>query len=515
MTITGPVQSAFGGGTAGTSYTITLGAAPGVGNSLILVANNYDQTNYITGVSGGGVTWVLARQNRISGSGNGTAEIWYGLNSTGVGTVITVTVASTPANDAYAAVNEYAGITAFDTENGFSNTVGVPTSPTLSLAGSGELVVAAVALQSGAGTPYGNSFVSFNASYSALGYADACYLIGNTGSTSFGSTSQNSAITIAAFKSAATPTASGNFFDFIKDDGGGPLAGLGYQLGLNDHDLLYASSAVQQQVAGLLAAAGVTVHRCDLLAADITNTAMVTQWATNMRAAGIQPMIVVTFGTPWTALPNTTTFASDMATLVAACPGLWWEIGNEPDQGTIAASAYVPFFSAAVTAMKAADSTCKVGPCPISNVNGGGGGTTWLAAAFAAGLAAILYDFLPFHNYPWPTSLAPTTPWSGPYSAITLIPQFTVWATAQGNTKPYWMTECGWQSVDGPMTPALQSSYMVAFLQAITGYGLVVVIPYELSDGGGETYGWMNTVGGDYYNNPKPVYTAVEALVTG
>lgn len=303
-----------------------------------------------------------------------------------------------------------------------------------------------------------------------------------------------------------------------------------YSFGTNDHFLMW-SAPTSYPIADMVAL-GVRVCRNDLYA-DATSSytgtlassetiSAVQTWAAALRAAGIQPMIVVTFSTG--VLPTTATFASNMATLVTACPGIWWEIGNEIEEswnGSISASSYVPFFSSAVTAMKAADPTCKIGPSPVANINDLGVGWTWVQAAFTAGLASVPYDFFSFHNYPYPSAAAPTVniwgPWVTPpdypasTSAITCIPYFTAQATAWGNTKPYWMTECGWQDVDTSATPnmtdALQASYMVTFLQGIESYGLAVVTPYALSDSGGETYGWYTAS----WAAPKPVVAAVEA----
>ena len=297
------------------------------------------------------------------------------------------------------------------------------------------------------------------------------------------------------------------------------MPSLGYELGLNGpNEVMYSTAVSYPSTIAALKALGATVSRQQIASTSMT-VGQVQPYYNACQAAGIQLVLVETLPDP---LPNTTTHAANLATVAAACPDIWWEIGNEPDQvPAISASLYPAFFSAAVTAIKAADPTCKIGPCPVSNINGGGGGQTWLAAAFTAGLAAIPYDFLPFHNYPYPTALPPTTAWSGPYTAITLIPQFTAWATGQGNTKPYWNTECGWQDVDTSaspnMTAALQASYMVTYLQAIAGYGLPVVIPYAMYDSGSQAYGWMDQFNynlSNQYYTPRDVYTAVQALTT-
>jgi hypothetical protein len=283
--------------------------------------------------------------------------------------------------------------------------------------------------------------------------------------------------------------------------------------GINEHFLMWTDAADYPIAA--MKTLGVKVCRCDLYGdgttSDYTGTlasaetiATVQGYAADLRAAGIQPMIVVTFKSQ----PPTAMFASEMATLVAACPGIWWEIGNELDGAGLNAAAYVPFFAAAVTAMHAADPTCKVAPAPVSNINVEGSGWNWDYTAFAAGLGAVDYDFFFFHNYPWTPNISPTTPWAGGKDAEQLIPQFTAQATAWGNKAPCGLSEWGWESPGEkyPLTAALQSSYCVAFWQSAEVQALAVAIAYELGDGGGQTYGWMTA---DWVT-PKLVYTAFE-----
>ncbi len=85
MSISGPVQEVTNssGGNVG-SFNTTI-AAPAAGNSLILCVEG--SVKLIASVSGGGVTWAPA----VTAGGPPYSEIWFGHNSSGSGTAITVT----------------------------------------------------------------------------------------------------------------------------------------------------------------------------------------------------------------------------------------------------------------------------------------------------------------------------------------------------------------------------------------------------------------------------------------
>lgn len=88
------VTSAFGSTTTGTAAVAVTIATPGIGNALIAycyIAAGVNATG-VSSISGGGVTWVKAQANNVS---SGTCEIWYGLNSSGSGTTVTITYGGT------------------------------------------------------------------------------------------------------------------------------------------------------------------------------------------------------------------------------------------------------------------------------------------------------------------------------------------------------------------------------------------------------------------------------------
>ena len=308
---------------------------------------------------------------------------------------------------------------------------------------------------------------------------------------------------------------------------------LTYTPGINDHDLMWSSPAQQAQAIADMVALGVKVHRCDLYITDLTDPTKVVQttqtfigWVGLLKAAGIQPFPVITWNDPNAAqtLPDGRVAGAALATLAKQVPGVWWEYGNEWESqeggpSTSRALAYVISFAQVVADIQAADPGCKIGPSPVANINRGGWGWSWTQYTFQAGLGAVPYDFLPFHWYQYPGNLPPTADFNndpGPGPFLTCIPTFTAQVTTWGNKAPYWLTECGWQSLttgsgDGQpeMTQALQATYITEFLQAITGYGLAVVILYELGDGGNQLFGLMTA----NWAAQKPSYAAVQALL--
>src|SRR5258708_27591484 len=80
--ITGPVNQ------TGTTFSANPGnvtiTAPGAGNCLIAQIGESVTTDSFTSITGGGVTWVFGKRSAV----NRDSEIWYGINSSGVGTTI-------------------------------------------------------------------------------------------------------------------------------------------------------------------------------------------------------------------------------------------------------------------------------------------------------------------------------------------------------------------------------------------------------------------------------------------
>lgn len=308
--------------------------------------------------------------------------------------------------------------------------------------------------------------------------------------------------------------------------GGGGGGGGSLITGINAHDLMWVAPGAMQ--IGLYTALGVKIQRSDINVdgsstgyirgfGSATCASTVNTWATALKNAGIQPMIVFAFNG---GMQTTSTMITGIQSIIASTKGLWFEWGNELDgwQGGSrpasppTASAYNTQFASIVSAIHSADSTAKIGPAPVANVNPGGSGWNLMSSYLTGGLASVPYDFLPFHNYPFPTGDSPTTVWDGQVSAITAIPNWTAQAASCGNTKPNWMTECGWDTDD--VTQAVQASYMSQFWQSAQVQALPVMIPYEMYDDG-QNYGWMTssdlTGGGTL--TAKTVYNTMKALL--
>ena len=177
-------------------------------------------------------------------------------------------------------------------------------------------------------------------------------------------------------------------------------------LGTNGHELSWTGNSdpangpivLPLNVSALITGLGAVYQRNDLVAQcvpmtnDLTFTGelgsqkcltQVGNWAKQLRTAKIQPVVTVTF--PNNALPPEN-FPGLLAEVAEAVPGIIWEIGNEweAEQGgpTIArAQAYVTLFAATLSALKAADPSCKVCPNPVANVNPSGWGWEWTSTA--------------------------------------------------------------------------------------------------------------------------------------
>jgi hypothetical protein len=97
------VQQITASTTAVTTLTMTLPALPRAGDALVLLTSSNGASG-VTSVIGGGVTWI-----KIAASGaNVNLDLWYGLDSSGASTTITVTYGAT--EDVSANVSEWSGI---------------------------------------------------------------------------------------------------------------------------------------------------------------------------------------------------------------------------------------------------------------------------------------------------------------------------------------------------------------------------------------------------------------------
>jgi hypothetical protein len=125
---------------AAASVVVGLSKAPGAGNALVLFSDNDNVA--ITGVTGGGVTWV-------KGSSHGThsvGEIWYGLNSTGSGSSVTVNYANATGSGGVN-VSEFSGVATANALDvapaGKAGSSTTPTTPTAVTTNANDLILAA------------------------------------------------------------------------------------------------------------------------------------------------------------------------------------------------------------------------------------------------------------------------------------------------------------------------------------------------------------------------------------
>src|SRR5947207_6494562 len=110
------------------------------------------------------------------------------------------------------------------------------------------------------------------------------------------------------------------------------------------------------------------------------------QWGQAMKATGVEPLIIVP-DSPTDAANMVKHFNKDTDNHVQ-----YWIIGNEPDQAGVAAPTYSHHFNDGYDAMKAIDSTIKIG----------GGTTAWYDRPFLQTFLQISgnrVDFVDFHAY--------------------------------------------------------------------------------------------------------------------
>lgn len=96
------VQQATNSQGSGTSLVVTI-SAPAAGNALVVLSGSNSAA--ISSISGGGVTWTLLNAGPFAFY---ASEIWYGLNSSGSGTTVTITYAGS--TRAGAIVAEFSGV---------------------------------------------------------------------------------------------------------------------------------------------------------------------------------------------------------------------------------------------------------------------------------------------------------------------------------------------------------------------------------------------------------------------
>ena len=196
---------------ASNGYTVSLPvtiAAPQAGDLLVVNVSCTDASQTISSVTGGGVTWVRAAHSNT----HAIADVWYGPNSSGSGT--TVTVATTSNTNLYATVTEWSGMTAVAIQDGSggSNNGASATliTATLTTANANDLIIGTAVNTAGFTASSGptNSFIALNTPGGTVQYN--AYRVGpvagnySTSWTTSGSAFWDTAI--AAFKAAPAAT---------------------------------------------------------------------------------------------------------------------------------------------------------------------------------------------------------------------------------------------------------------------------------------------------------------------
>ncbi|HEX5430315.1 MAG TPA: hypothetical protein VFX17_04570, partial [Patescibacteria group bacterium] len=206
------VQQAKGGNGGGAgSFTITLGQAPAVGNALIAVIGMNTSATSVSSVSGGGVTWTLAKRNSAAGSNAGT-EIWYGVGSTGSGTAVTVTMSSSV--QVQGMIAEFSNVASdLDASNGASGTSTTAGSGAVTVSNPNDLIVGGI-IDQAAGKPSAgptNGFAELTTANDFMSFGSGYRVVNSTGTYSTAWTIANNGWVgaIVAFKSTKTSTSGG------------------------------------------------------------------------------------------------------------------------------------------------------------------------------------------------------------------------------------------------------------------------------------------------------------------
>lgn len=201
------IQSTVGLSGTNQTFGITFSSNVGAGHLLTLTGGCFNQL-LITGVTGGGV-WAKAQGVLLNSGGAGSAELWYCLNATGGATTVTVTLSAVPSNNfGQYAIAEFSGTgwtfdTSANTTNGASSVSA--TTPGLTPATAGELVVSAGSFQNSVSAPGGGwTEIAATLRTGSSGFMDAAYLVDLTTATATTTYTQGSAgqfsTVIGAFK---------------------------------------------------------------------------------------------------------------------------------------------------------------------------------------------------------------------------------------------------------------------------------------------------------------------------
>lgn len=237
-------------------------------------------------------------------------------------------------------------------------------------------------------------------------------------------------------------------------------------------------------------------------------------------AAGLKLLVVVT-ATITTSSVNGVSFSpadfgSAMAWLAGQCPGITWELNNEPDLAGITAAVYTSTVTASYSAMKAADPTCTVVAGVISKVDSGGGRPYW-TACYTAGIKGN-FDVASVHTYnrfsPYPVPFDPGLQAGGGTVALNAnLVDYQAIMTTNSDASPLWITEFGWDTATpgsgGCCSLTEQGLFLVQWMIELAALSIPVVMSYSVADGASPPdYGLV-----DSSFNPKPSFAAVQSFI--
>jgi hypothetical protein len=177
------VQQSSNASIGSTSIQLTLPSSIQAGDALVASYNNTHDGLTIVSISGGGLSWQLVNQENDTAWGTADSEIWYGRNSAGGPSTITVNLSGTTNSTFYALnVSEWSGLGGVDAAPAgsfdHSGTSTVAVAPATTPTTSGDLFIGVAgstgpAEEVGAGPP-GGGFTAFpivpGIFHSAYGY---------------------------------------------------------------------------------------------------------------------------------------------------------------------------------------------------------------------------------------------------------------------------------------------------------------------------------------------------------
>lgn len=301
--------------------------------------------------------------------------------------------------------------------------------------------------------------------------------------------------------------------------------GLGFQLGVNNSSIIFSGLVPANAVCSEVGASwmrapqkwetidpllGSGTYPADYVTASAT---AINTCASQCAVLGMKLLVPVTVGTGGGLFPAGSTaaeYAAMMAWLVGQCPGLTWEILNEPDVSGTSPTVYTGVVQAAYPAMKAADPTCTVGAMVLGEINTGPtGGQHYMLACYDLGIKGS-YDFISFHPYANMTAGTYPPNWDPGTVTTPLIQAFQAQMATFSDTAPLWVTEFGWDT-SGTLATTLtqQAQFLVQQLTDFNSLGISVAMIFNATDGNPPNWG-LATAG----VTPKPSFYAIQDLTS-